>query len=87
MSQRPWACYYTHSHKDCVPWWSIPGMGCPSDLEINSIWPPIIAYLMPEDDMQLGGKLTFCRSCSNELNSNEFPPRHIVAARPPALLL
>lgn len=83
----PTGCCYICSQKGCFTSVEQPGAGCPSESEMNSIQLHVIAYLIPDDDMQLGGKLTFCHFCSNELNSNKFPPRYFVAARPPALLL
>lgn len=67
--------------------WSSFGAGHASESEMNSIQPGVIAYLILDYDMQLGGKLTFCHFCSNEPNSDKFPPYYFVAAGPPALLL
>lgn len=72
--------------KAVSPPWNILGPGCPSEFEMISIQPSVIAYLIPDYDMQLGGKLTFCHFCSNELNSDKFPPRYFVTAGSPAPL-
>ena len=85
MSQRPTICGLAGTiyvvRKAVSPWWDILGAGCPSEFEMNSIQPCVIAYLIPDYDTQLGGKLIFCRLFSNKPNS-----RYFVAAGPPALL-